>query len=97
MPRTKPTTTYTPRTQPSTEYSTSRWLSYLVQETFWKLLLESWEGAILLESAINTSYSTPRYWLFVEDMTWANVFDLSWESVQWISGNRTNKIDTFYT
>jgi len=96
MARTKPTTTYTPRTQPSTQYETTRWENFLLQEDTFRLLLEDW-GGILLEWLTETNYTRPRYASYVEDMTWANVFDLSWELVQWISWNQVNKIDTVYT
>jgi len=95
MPRTPITTVITWRTKPTTNFVVSRSkLDYLIQESLWKLLLESWDWALLLESAINTSYNTPRYALYVEDLTWDNVEDLTWALVTWVSWDRTNKIDT---
>ncbi len=101
MPRVKPTTEYTPRVKPTTEYTTPRdWgtpftcdtTSFTCDTTSFTCDKVSTGGI-----SINTSYTRPRYSYYVEDITWANVFDLSWELVQWISGNPVNKIDTVYT
>lgn len=97
MPRIKPTTTFTPRVKPTNEYTRPRWeicITWDQVTTTWDSETRTWDEMCWV---LQTQYSTPRYWLFVEDLTWANVFDLAWESVQWISGNRTNKIDTIYT
>lgn len=97
MPRVKPTTTWGDRSPPASTWEQTRnvWENFLLKEDSFKLLLEDW-GGILLE-VLTSDYETPRYAKYVEDMTGANVFDLSWESVQWISGNEVNKIDTVYT
>jgi len=93
--RTPITTTFTPRTKPTTVFEISRaWIDYLLQESLGKLLLESWDWALLLEESINTKWQDPRYNLYVEDLIWANVEDLTWDLVTWVSGTRTNEIDT---
>jgi hypothetical protein len=47
--------------------------------------------------AISSSYTRPRKNKYVQDLTWANILDLSWNLVKWISGNDVNKINTVYT
>ncbi len=57
-------TLYTRRTKPSSPPSYSRRpatsISYLVQETLWKLLLEDWSWAILLEGSKSPAVWTRR-------------------------------------
>lgn len=103
MSRNKPTTTYTPRVKPNTEYSKRSPLQsdlwYLITQ-LWILNTNNWDRILFHTwnfSEAPTVYSRPRYSSYVEDITWTNVFDLSWELVQWISGNQVNKIDTVYT
>ena len=97
MPRTIITTTFTGRTKPTTTLTSIRWdkIGYLLLETWFKLLLEDW-GWILLEDSINNVFSTPRYAKYLEDLIWNNVFDLTWNTVTWISGSNVNKLDTFW-
>lgn len=88
---------YIPRTKLSTEYNTWRTVVRLSwdQATFtWNSTLLTWDETSQWSL---TDYSTPRYALYVEDLTLQNVFDLWWNEVLWISGSRTNKIDTIYT
>ena len=102
MPRIKPTTSFTPRTKPSTQYDRPREreespVSFdSVQITF-DSDVYTWDMTFEDLWPLTSIYSTPRYWKYVEDIQGNNVLDLSWEQVLWISGNRTNKIDTFYT
>lgn len=97
MPRTQPSTSWGDRSPPASTWEQTRrtWENFLLKEDSFKLLLEDW-GCILLE-VLTSDYETPRYAKYVEDMTGINVFDLSGNSVCWISGNETNKIDTVYT
>lgn len=98
MPRVKPNTIYTPRVKPTTVYTIPRdWFCYT-----WDTIPWTWEEANFswddtCFNQVATNYSRPRYASYVEDITWANILDLSWELVQWISGNQVNKIDTVYT
>ena len=56
-----------PRTPPTTDWNTRTKLDYLVQEALWKLLLESWDWAILLERSINTLWE----WRTTPTTTWS--------------------------
>ena len=102
MPRVKPTTTFTPRSKPTTQYTKPRdreespvsfdsvQITFDSTEYTWDRIFEDlWP--------LTSIYSTPRYDKFVEDVTGANVLDLSWEQVLWISGARENRIVTIYT
>lgn len=103
-PRIKPTTTYTPRTKLSTTYSKPRdnsWVQYFTADNT-TIMADTtlYTADVTILSAwgkLTTSYTTPRYWKYLEDLLGNNIFDLVWNQVQWISGKRTNKIDTFYT
>ena len=94
--RIKPTTTFTWRTVPTTTYSTRDKLSYLLQETFDKLLLEDWWW-ILLEESVYNEWNTPRKWTLLQDLTWAYVTDLLGQSVDWLTGKDWNLINTQWT
>lgn len=96
--RTKPTTSWTGRTWVNTNWSKRTKLDYLIQETLWKLLLESWEGALLLNRSINIPiWDRPRYSNYVEDIDTINLLDLDWVEALTISWTEINKIDTFWT
>lgn len=101
MPRTKPVTTFTARVKPSTTYERPREnmlspISFDSTITFdssnytWDMISE-WSGVL------SSVYTTPRYAMYLRDITQQNVLDLSWEQVLWISGRRENKIVTIYT
>lgn len=96
------TTTFTPRVKPTTEYTRPRewgWTPFTCDTTLFTCDTTSFtcDKTSTWNMAIDTAYTRPRYASYVEDVTWANVLDLSWELVQWISGNQVNKIDTVYT
>lgn len=101
MPRPQITTTYTPRVKPTTEYTTPRdwWVNFTCDTTLFTCDTTSFtcDKVSTWGVVINTAYSRPRYSSYVEDLTWTIVVDVSWELVQWISGNQINKIETVYT
>ena len=95
------TTSWTPRTVPTTEYTTPRdrsmspvsfdsveWSFDSTEISFDMTFRDLWP--------LTTAFSTPRYWQYVEDIVGNNVLDLLWEQVQWLTGGRTNKLDTFW-
>ena len=102
MPRPTITTTYTPRVKPTTDYSTPRqWglMNLTCDTTLFTCdtTLITCDATQTWMPLIETWYTRPRYASYIEDITWTNIVDLSWELVQWISGNQVNKIDTVYT
>ncbi len=103
MPRIKPTTTYTPRVKPSNTYTRPReswqveYITFDSTDITFDSLDFTFDMTQIGSESIATWYTRPRYSSYVEDITGTNVFDLSWELVQWISGNQVNKIDTVYT
>lgn len=102
MPRIIPITVFTGRTKPNTEYTkprdrTESPVSFdSVQITF-DSDVYTWDAIFQDLWPLTTSYNTPRYAKYVEDLTGINVLDLSWEQVLWVSWNRVNKIDTVFT
>ena len=96
MPRTPISNTFTEITPPSTSWETDRGLKYLIQESLWKLLLESWDWALLLERSINTIFETPRYSNYLEDLTWLNMQDLTWADLLTLTWTEVNKLDTLW-
>jgi len=93
MPRSKPTTNWWDRTPPVTWWTKSRAISVLWSETVFPWEVDFFPWQFVIEELI-TNWDNSRYNLFLEDLTWANILDLSWEQVLWISGNEVNKIDT---
>ena len=92
------TTVFTPRVKPTTDYTRPREASIFTCDTIeFTCDTTSFTCDKTLFANISTSFSRPRYAKYVEDITGSNILDLSWELVQWISGNDTNKIDTVYT
>lgn len=91
-------TVFTPRVKPTTTLERPReWMC-----TTWDEATFTWDSTSLTwdefcTTIIITAFTRPRYASYVEDLTWANVFDLAWNLVEWISGNQVNKIDTVYT
>jgi hypothetical protein len=45
---------------------------------------------------INTTWNSERYNLFLEDINWFNLEDIDGVTLEWISWNRVNNIDTKY-
>lgn len=102
MPRTPITTVYAPRVKPTTQYNRPRNWSIMplrFDSTMWTF--DSTEITFDMTEigmpAISSSYTRPRKNKYVQDLTWANILDLSWNLVKWISGNDVNKINTVYT
>ena len=92
------TTIFTPRVKPTTEYTKPRmWSTFTCDTTLFTCDTTSFTCDKTIFAVITTAYTRPRYASYIEDVTWTNVLDLSWELVQWISGNQVNKIDTVYT
>lgn len=92
------TTVYTPRVKPTTNYMRPReWFCYTWDNVpwTWDEANFSWDESCF--DQIKTIMTSTRYAKYVQDLTWSNVFDLSWSLVQWISGSRNNKIVTPYT
>ena len=95
MARTPITTSFTPRTKPTSSFETNRSkIDYLIQESLWKLLLESWDWALLLESAINTNFDTTRYAPYMQTSDLEFVTDELWVILEWVDVNKLNILQT---
>jgi len=99
MWRTKPTTVITWRTKPTTVFDCPRCSGPFTCDTTGttcdSILFTC--DITLIPWWLETSWATTRYAKYVEDLTWANITDLFWNLVVWISWNRVNKIDTILT
>lgn len=95
MPRIKPTTIITPRVKPTTTIQINRSkIDYLLQESLGRLLLENWEWALLLESAINTSFNSERYFPYLQTSDWEYITDSSWVILEWKGVNMLHILET---
>ncbi len=99
--RTEINTVFTPRVKPSTTYTVPRDtntepFTFDSNDFTFDNDLFTWDMTLVTPWPIITSYSTPRYGSYIEDLLSHNISDLLEEQVQWLSGNRTNKIDTFW-
>lgn len=97
--RIKPITVFTPRSKPTTTYTKPRDREeYPVSFDSVEITFDStgytWDMIFEDLWPITSVFDTPRYWKYVKDLTWASIFDLLGEQVQWISGGRTNKVGT---
>ena len=102
MPRPIITTSFTPRVKPVTQYSRPRQgglMNLTCDTTLYTCdtILITCDATQIWMPLIDTLFSRPRYAAYVQDLTWSNVVDLSWELVEWISGTQVNKINTIYT
>lgn len=102
MPRPTINTVFTPRTKPSTVYTKPRDreespVSFDSVDITFDSTQYTWDMTFEGLWPITSIFESPRYWKFLEDLNGNNVVDLLWNQVQWITGGRTNKIDTFWS
>jgi len=98
MPRTSPTTTWSPRTSPSTTWARARELSAVLTFDSTEITFDS--NIFTFDQTltdVTTAWNNPRYGLYVEDVSFANVQDLTGVDVTWVSWTETNILDTIWT
>lgn len=103
MPRTIPTTTWNDRTKPTSTWVVPRDIEISDPVSFDSTVITfdstvyTWDRTAGNFRPIATTWDDPRYAGIVEDLDWINIFDLTGESVLWISGRDVNVIDTIWT